>query len=195
MTARYRNPLVMILLPAIIVMQERSLPQRARCMLILRRIRESGQRSLWPKGHSRPARKLLVCNDVVSRLRAPNYEGASVAVARLPAARTEGCGRPAKHLLCASVVDGRWAHQGLPQYPRNRTRRPAVGATAVCHLQTLAVQQKAPAYSITSSARSRNASGIVSALAVVRVITRSNFAGCSTWSSPGFSPRTMRHRR
>jgi hypothetical protein len=40
----------------------------------------------------------------------------------------------------------------------------------------------APFHSITSSARSRNASGIVnpSALAVVRLMTRSNLVGCST---------------
>src|SRR5262252_2065716 len=45
-------------------------------------------------------------------------------------------------------------------------------------------------HSITSSARSRNDSGTVrpSALAVVRLITRSNLVGCSTGSSPGFAP-------
>src|SRR5262249_37967669 len=46
-------------------------------------------------------------------------------------------------------------------------------------------------HSITSSARSRNASGIVSpsALAVVRLMTSSNLDGCSTGISPGFVPR------
>jgi len=46
-------------------------------------------------------------------------------------------------------------------------------------------------HSITSSARNRNDSGIVSlsALAVVKLITRSNFLGCSTGMSPGFPPR------
>src|SRR5262245_1897041 len=45
-------------------------------------------------------------------------------------------------------------------------------------------------HSITSSARDRNDSGIVSprALAVVRLITRSNLVGCSTGISPGFLP-------
>ena len=45
-------------------------------------------------------------------------------------------------------------------------------------------------YSITSFARSRNASGIVkpSALAVVRLTTRSNLVGCSTGRSAGFAP-------
>jgi hypothetical protein len=48
-------------------------------------------------------------------------------------------------------------------------------------------------YSITSSARSRNASGIVrpSALAVVRLMTNSNLIGCSTGMSPGFVPRRI----
>src|SRR5262249_60385875 len=46
------------------------------------------------------------------------------------------------------------------------------------------------AHSITSSARNRNDSGIVSlsTLAVVRLRARSNFLGCSTGRSPGFAP-------
>src|SRR6516165_7196266 len=49
------------------------------------------------------------------------------------------------------------------------------------------------AHSITSSARSRNASGIVrpSALAVVKLMTRSNLVGCSIGISPGFAPRRI----
>jgi len=49
-------------------------------------------------------------------------------------------------------------------------------------------------YSITSSARSRNASGIVRpiVLAVLRLITRSNLVGCTTGSSLGLSPLRMR---
>src|SRR5262249_44803063 len=45
----------------------------------------------------------------------------------------------------------------------------------------------APLHSMTSSARSRNDSGIVkpSTLAVVRLRTRSNFVGCSTGRSAG----------
>src|SRR2546423_667937 len=60
-----------------------------------------------------------------------------------------------------------------------------------------AVQAKIDAmearHSITSSARSRNDSGIVSlsALAVVRLRARSNFLGCSTGRSPGFAPRRI----
>src|SRR5262249_46826064 len=48
-------------------------------------------------------------------------------------------------------------------------------------------------HSITSSARNRNDSGIVrpSALAVVRLMIRSNLVGCSTGMSPGFVPRRI----
>jgi hypothetical protein len=48
-------------------------------------------------------------------------------------------------------------------------------------------------YSITSSARCRNDVGIVNpiALAVVRLMTRSNLIGCSTGMSPGLAPRKI----
>src|SRR5262252_8883655 len=48
-------------------------------------------------------------------------------------------------------------------------------------------------HSITSSARSRNDSGIVrpSALAVVRLMTRSSLVDCSTGISPGFLARNL----
>src|SRR6516164_4190779 len=48
-------------------------------------------------------------------------------------------------------------------------------------------------HSMTSSARSRNDSGIAkpSALAVVRFTTRSNLVGCSTGMSAGFAPRRI----
>jgi len=48
-------------------------------------------------------------------------------------------------------------------------------------------------HSITSSARDRNDSGIVSpsALAVVRLTTRSNSVGCSTGMLPGLAPRRI----
>jgi hypothetical protein len=57
---------------------------------------------------------------------------------------------------------------------------------------TYAVQQIL-AYSITSSVRRRNVSGIVrpSAFAVLRLITSSNFVGCSTGMSPGGVPRNI----
>src|SRR5262249_12820271 len=52
-----------------------------------------------------------------------------------------------------------------------------------------ASQQK-PAYSITSSARESSVGGIVrpSVLAVWRLMTSSNFVGCSTGRSAGLSP-------
>src|SRR5215813_5260431 len=48
-------------------------------------------------------------------------------------------------------------------------------------------------YSISSSARSRNDSGMASpsALAVVRLITRSHLVGCSTGNSATFVPRRI----
>jgi hypothetical protein len=48
-------------------------------------------------------------------------------------------------------------------------------------------------HSITSSARSRNASGILnpSALAAFRLMMRSNFTGCCTGMSAGFAPRRI----
>src|SRR5262249_22050296 len=51
----------------------------------------------------------------------------------------------------------------------------------------------APVHSITSSARNRNDSGIVSpsTLAVVRLMMRSNLVGCSTGMSAGFAPRRI----
>ena len=49
-------------------------------------------------------------------------------------------------------------------------------------------------HSITSSARATNAGEMLrpSALAVLRLITNSNFVGSSTGRSPGFSPLSMR---
>src|SRR5262249_36604865 len=53
--------------------------------------------------------------------------------------------------------------------------------------------ERAAIHSRTSLARSQNASGIVSpsALAVVRLMMRSTFLGCSTRMSPGFAPRRI----
>ena len=52
---------------------------------------------------------------------------------------------------------------------------------------------KIHAYSITSSARSRNASDSLrpSALATVRLMISSNLVGCSTGRSPAFAPRKI----
>jgi hypothetical protein len=61
------------------------------------------------------------------------------------------------------------------------------------HNQTHALQQRAP-YSITSSARARKDSGMVSpsALAVLRLITSSTFVSSWTGRWAGFSPLRMR---
>jgi hypothetical protein len=55
-------------------------------------------------------------------------------------------------------------------------------------------QAGAQLYSITSSARRRNDSGIVSpsAFAVLRLTTNSNLVGCTTGRSAGFSPLRIR---
>src|SRR5262249_52472408 len=51
----------------------------------------------------------------------------------------------------------------------------------------------APPHSITSSARASSVGGTSrpSALAVVRLTTKSNLVGCSTGMSPGFAPRKI----
>src|SRR5262249_41575814 len=51
----------------------------------------------------------------------------------------------------------------------------------------------APLHSITSSARASSVGGTSrpSALAVIRLMTRSNFVGCSTGRPPGFVPRRI----
>jgi hypothetical protein len=53
--------------------------------------------------------------------------------------------------------------------------------------------QQIASYSITSSTRRRNDSGIgtPSAFAVMRLMTRSNLVGCSTGISSGFAPRRI----
>src|SRR6516165_10007252 len=58
--------------------------------------------------------------------------------------------------------------------------------------RSYAMQQKHP-YSISSLARRRSDSGIVKlrALAVVRLMMRSNLVGCSTGMSPGLAPRRI----
>ena len=64
------------------------------------------------------------------------------------------------------------------------------GSPPVSHVPTGDIT---PFHSIISSARSRNDLGIVMpiALAVVTLITSSNFVGCSTGISPGFMPRRI----
>jgi hypothetical protein len=63
-----------------------------------------------------------------------------------------------------------------------------------CPLSAKSRHSRRPPYSITSSARATNPGEMVrpSALAVLRLITNSNFVGSSTGRSPGFSPLSMR---
>jgi len=72
-----------------------------------------------------------------------------------------------------------------------RTLELSRAMSALCQKQTYAAQQK-NAYSITSSARASNVGGMTpSTLAVVRLMTRSNFAGDSTGMSAGVAPRRI----
>ena len=75
--------------------------------------------------------------------------------------------------------------------PKSRHRRAQV-ACPLCAKSTYAMQQKM-SYSISSLARCRNDSGIVSpiALAVVRLMTRSNLVGCPTGRSAGHCRAAM----
>src|SRR5215831_8397366 len=89
------------------------------------------------------------------------------------------------------------SERGVPQETNNRHRR-LLSARRERPRDRRAAEERDElaafqAHSITSSARSRNDSGIVrpSALAVVRLITRLNLVGCSTGISPGFVPRRI----
>src|SRR5262249_36641863 len=70
-----------------------------------------------------------------------------------------------------------------------RTRRERPGSRRSCY----SCDEVAPPHSITSSARARSDGEMLrpSALAVVRLITRSNLVGCSTGISLGFAPRRI----
>ena len=72
--------------------------------------------------------------------------------------------------------------------------RRGFGATQRVKSAAIPTAKCSLSYSITSSARSRDASGIVrpSALAVLRLTANSNKVGCSIGRSPGFSPRRIR---
>jgi hypothetical protein len=77
----------------------------------------------------------------------------------------------------------------LPVYPDERTSSDRPGMSGLCQQATLSPARYA-SYSITSSARSKKASGIImpSAFAVVRLTTSSKVVGCSTGRSAGFAP-------
>src|SRR6266851_8939525 len=81
------------------------------------------------------------------------------------------------------------ARRNLLVNPGNRTFAALLATSESCH--KTAISQF---YSMTSSARSRIAGGIVrpSSLAALRLITRSNFADWCTGNSAGFLPLRMR---
>src|SRR5215468_9876491 len=62
-----------------------------------------------------------------------------------------------------------------------------------CHRAAEQRDELASPHSITSSARASSVGGMVrpSALAVIRLMTRSNLVGCSTGRSAGFAPRRI----
>ena len=70
-------------------------------------------------------------------------------------------------------------------------KRPPCGCTAEKR------DELAPPHSITSSASASSIGGIAkpSALAVFKLMTRSNLVGCSTARSAGFAPRRILSRR
>jgi hypothetical protein len=79
------------------------------------------------------------------------------------------------------------ASAGCPQSAQMPTGGEWRARSQKCH------NRKSVRYSITSSARARIDGGMVrpSALAVLRLITKSNLVGCSTGMSAGFAPRRI----
>src|SRR5262249_59574290 len=123
--------------------------------------------------------------------------------------RGRAAGRPARR-ESASLSNAAGAHQfGHPPEKVGVDRRvPGLNAdkSEPRHLRLLRARREwprrctakqcdelAPPHSITSSASVSRLSEILrpSALAVVRLMTRSNLVGCSIGSSPGFAPRKI----
>jgi hypothetical protein len=79
------------------------------------------------------------------------------------------------------------ARSACPLYPQEQTLSGHPGMSEKCQTRT------SPLHSITSSAIASILSGMTrpSALAVLRLTTRSNLVGCSTGRSPGFAPRRI----
>ncbi len=78
-------------------------------------------------------------------------------------------------------------HSLAQQYLSRRAKKVAVSRCSKNSLSKVA-------YSITSSAIASSPEGIASAsiLAVLRLMTKSNFVGCMTGKSPGLAPRRIR---
>jgi len=90
--------------------------------------------------------------------------------------------------------DGPGASRIVPigRHPKPFTRTDMVSRT--CQVRNVPMSGSQSIYSITSSAVKSNSGGIStpSALAVLRLIAISNFVGCSTGRSAGFSPLRIR---
>jgi hypothetical protein len=110
------------------------------------------------------------------------------------------------HLLCSSTFrKSLCSRSTVPMWPTRQLRVSGQRADRVSYLQkltdcaspkasarcqTMHLSKKGGAYSITSSARASSIGGMVipRALAVLRLMTSSNFVGCSTGSSAGLAP-------
>ena len=92
----------------------------------------------------------------------------------------------------APCVQGNLAEGSNFLFSDSRTTSLSSGP-ADCRPEELAAQVE-HIYSITWSARSSNVCGIVrpSAFAVLRLISSSNFVGCSIGRSPGLAPLRIR---
>jgi hypothetical protein len=77
----------------------------------------------------------------------------------------------------------------FPVFPAKQTCQAPLGMSQACHNRTHALQQER-GYSIASSARVSTDSGTLRPrdFAVLRLITVSNFVGCSTGKSLGLAP-------
>jgi hypothetical protein len=101
--------------------------------------------------------------------------------------------RPQTLIRLDVSVGSNATEMGCPRYvrfPPNSDRRTDVAGCLKRATSGLMRCSKQPLHSITSSARPSNEGGTVSprALAVLRLITSSNFTGSSIGKSAGFSP-------
>jgi len=92
--------------------------------------------------------------------------------------------------LPESIHQRRWLGGSLVKESYRRKRLLRARSERPRHRAAEASNELAPVHSITSSARARIESGIVSpiAFAVLRLMTMSNFVACSTGRSAGLAP-------
>src|SRR6516225_8769706 len=99
-----------------------------------------------------------------------------------------------QHVSSPHWVERRHPRSGdlCPLYPRKRTLQRAIGMSALCQKRTYAPLDAT--YSITTFADASRPGGtlIPIALAVDRLMTSSNWVGCTTGMSAGFSPLRIR---